>query len=87
MSAITEEVWVSVHSTHSRWWLPYMENKMTPTELIAIATERHGSEWKGKMADETGWGWHTFNRIEKGGKVSDKLAKSVLNLKPRKPRA
>jgi hypothetical protein len=30
---------------------------MTPIELVTLATERHGGDWKGKMADETGWSW------------------------------
>ena len=30
------------------------------------------------MADETGWGWWTFYRIEKGGPMSKKLAKAIL---------
>lgn len=59
---------------------------MKPAELIALATDRHGDDWKGKLADETGWSWHTFNRIERGGEVSPKLAKAVLNLPKRKPR-
>ena len=57
---------------------------MTPAELVALATARHGDDWKGKMADETGWSWHTFNRIEHGGEVSPKLAKAVKNLKPKR---
>lgn len=57
---------------------------MTPAELIAIAIERHGDDWKGKMADETGWSWWTFHRIEGGAAISDKLAKAVKNLKPKR---
>jgi hypothetical protein len=59
---------------------------MTPAELIDFAVARHGDEWKGRMADETGWSWHTFNRIENGGGVSPKLAKAIKNLPPVKRR-
>jgi hypothetical protein len=58
---------------------------MTPAELVAIMKARHGDDWKGKAADETGWSWWTFHRIEGGSAVSPKLAKAVKNL-PRRPR-
>ncbi|WP_337177545.1 hypothetical protein [Paludisphaera sp.] len=53
---------------------------MTPAEVIAFGQARHGDEWKGKLADETGWSWWAFNRISKGGEVSPKLAKALKNL-------
>lgn len=59
---------------------------MTPVELVAIAIARHGEGWKSKMADETGWSWWTFHRIDGGAKVSPKLAKAVKNLKPKRNR-
>ena len=60
---------------------------MTPAELVAIGKARHGDEWKGRLADETGWSWWTFHRIEGGAAVSEKLAKAVMNLpNKRKPK-
>lgn len=59
---------------------------MTPAELVAFMKARHGDDWKGKAADETRWSWHTFNRIEKGGEVSEKLANAVRNLPPKRNR-
>ena len=51
---------------------------MTPAELVATMKARRGDDWKGKAADETGWSWHTFHRIEKGGEVSPKCSVSQI---------
>ena len=58
---------------------------MTPSELIAIAKARHGDGWKTALADETGWSWWTFNRLESDPefKVSRKLERAVLSLPPK----
>lgn len=61
---------------------------MTPAELIDFAKARYGKGWKTAMADETGWSYWTFHRIEREQSgVSKKLAKAVESLaeKARRP--
>ena len=56
---------------------------MTPDELIAFATARHGDHWYGPLAEDTGYSFSHLWRIANGERpVGKKLALAVKNLRP-----
>lgn len=58
---------------------------MTPAELIALATARHGEHWYGPLAEETGYSFsHLWRIANEGRPVGRKLELAVKNLRPRK---
>jgi hypothetical protein len=58
---------------------------MTPAELTTFAAKRHGSNWYGPMADETGYSFsHLWRIAHEGRPVGKKLELAIKNLKPRK---
>ena len=59
---------------------------MTPAELIAFATARHGPHWYGPLSKETDYSFsHLWRIANEDRKVGRKLEKAIKRLKPRSP--
>ena len=56
---------------------------MTPAELIAFATARHGPKWYGPLAAETDYSFsHLWRIANEGRPVGRKLEKAIKRLRP-----